>query len=526
MTTPTRTAASVSLLAVLMALAAPAAAQKQARAAHDRLLAEARVVVARFLAPGADHDELSRELRPSAAERASVLVDTAVSAEPAGAMPVVRPAPGETSLRLWAATVDELRAGTGDAARFSPGFRACASRLAPGFSWVRFEFAAPGSASGTAYEGLVRVAGRWCLIPPAGPVRAAAAEPRAAFELGHQLVLASVLIANGARGGPVDRVVGRAAGAAAELGVTLPEFCRPTGDRVDDAVACLRFVLDGAGPVLRRTIARDHGERCAQLFELATHSGLYALIYVQGSERSDLEDRLRRMVESAGAAAGVPERLWRPLLDAAERDETYERVRDLTLELGSEVGGWLQEDGRAGRPDDATLVVRGAAWKMGTDVALAALLAGRGGDPSSLLERAGRVARIVAGSEVPELVDQHGKSVTDLARALNYVLATGGRELGERIAARAGVEAAAAFELGTRMQLLLVLYAGEFTDTARAIHSACERAGLRSGLPEDLWRPALALVAAERPASEVNAELRAIHERGERWFADLRPTGR
>lgn len=73
--------------------------------------------------------------------------------------------PAQSELLLWSATTAELRAYTGNAVQFAGGWRKVALRLRPGLTFYRFKFVKPGETLGRAFGGLVRVNGRWVIIP-------------------------------------------------------------------------------------------------------------------------------------------------------------------------------------------------------------------------------------------------------------------------------------------------------------------------------------------------------------------------
>ncbi len=134
--------------------------------------AGAKQLLQQFLTPGADHAALSKALRPTAADYAAVYgTDAAAKLDQAYAPAwdagqlVVAPNEGQTELKMWKATSEELKAGTGEAAGFPGGYKEIASKLQPGQTLYRFKFTKPGEELGMAYDGLVHVNGHWVLIP-------------------------------------------------------------------------------------------------------------------------------------------------------------------------------------------------------------------------------------------------------------------------------------------------------------------------------------------------------------------------
>jgi hypothetical protein len=143
--------------------------------------AEARALLQQFLRPGADAVALTQKLRPSSADYKAVFGDMAAKAEAAfksgwdaGAV-VVHPKEGQSELKLWSASTEELRSGAGAAREFPGGYAKVAPHLGKGLTFYRFKFVAPGRSAGHAYDGLVYVNGRWVIFPK--PYRILVAEP-------------------------------------------------------------------------------------------------------------------------------------------------------------------------------------------------------------------------------------------------------------------------------------------------------------------------------------------------------------
>jgi hypothetical protein len=132
----------------------------------------AKALLAEFVKPGADHAALSKNLRPSKDDYAAVFEpELAAKAEavygPAwdgGAM-VIAPKSGQTEIKVFSATSDELKSWTGNAAEFPGGYKDVAAQLKPGVKIYRFKFVEPGQDLGMAYDGLVSVNGNWRIFP-------------------------------------------------------------------------------------------------------------------------------------------------------------------------------------------------------------------------------------------------------------------------------------------------------------------------------------------------------------------------
>lgn len=141
----------------------------------------AKQMLAEFLKPGADHAALSKPLRPTkddykavyGADSADKLASVYDPAWDKGEV-VLKPNEGQTELKLWSATSEDLKNGTGNATDFPGGYKKVADKLQPGLTLYRFKFVKPGEDLGMAFDGLVFVNGHWALIPK--PWRALAGE--------------------------------------------------------------------------------------------------------------------------------------------------------------------------------------------------------------------------------------------------------------------------------------------------------------------------------------------------------------
>lgn len=131
----------------------------------------AKQLLGEFLKPGADYAALSKQLRPTKDDYKAVYGDAAdklaATYDPAwdkGEL-VLKPNDGQTELKLWSATSDDLKNGTGNANEFPGGYKKVADKLQAGITLYRFKFVKPGEDLGMAFDGLVYVNGHWVIIP-------------------------------------------------------------------------------------------------------------------------------------------------------------------------------------------------------------------------------------------------------------------------------------------------------------------------------------------------------------------------
>jgi hypothetical protein len=74
--------------------------------------------------------------------------------------------PGQTDVRMWKSTTEELKAWTPEArATFPGGYEQIKDRLMPGFVIYTWDYVKPGEKYGMAYNGLVFVNDHWALFP-------------------------------------------------------------------------------------------------------------------------------------------------------------------------------------------------------------------------------------------------------------------------------------------------------------------------------------------------------------------------
>lgn len=119
-----------------------------------------------------DAQAMTRALKPTTADYKAVFVDeVAGKAETAyeklwsDPKAVIGADPANTELKLWKATTDELKAGSGDAGEFPGGYGRVADKFKPGLTVYRWKYVKPGESLGMAYDGLIHVNGHWAWFP-------------------------------------------------------------------------------------------------------------------------------------------------------------------------------------------------------------------------------------------------------------------------------------------------------------------------------------------------------------------------
>ena len=148
-----------------------AAGAVPAWAAYPAIAEGARMVGAEFTRAGADASAIVRALQPTDADYVAVFEgDTLVAAliHYGGyweSPDVIAPAPGQTDIRVFAATSEELQAGTGDAREFPSGYAEVAPHLARGLTMFLLQFSKPGEGFGVRIGAFAHVNGRWRIFP-------------------------------------------------------------------------------------------------------------------------------------------------------------------------------------------------------------------------------------------------------------------------------------------------------------------------------------------------------------------------
>ncbi len=134
--------------------------------------AEAKTLLEDFVKPGADYAALTNRLRPTKADLEAIFTpDLAAKADavygPAweGGQLVISPKDGQTEVKVFSATSDEIKSGAPAAAEFPGGWKDIADKLKPGLRLYRFKFVKPGEDLGMAFDGLVYVNGNWRIVP-------------------------------------------------------------------------------------------------------------------------------------------------------------------------------------------------------------------------------------------------------------------------------------------------------------------------------------------------------------------------
>ncbi len=134
---------------------------------------EAKKLLSSLLSQKSDHKAITIKLRPKKSDYKSVFSDTQLAERifkkhdqvwNQGNF-VIKPKPGQTELKLWQATTEQLKSGAGDANHFPVAYQHAVTKMRPGITIYRWKFVEPGKSIGLAYDGLYYMNGHWFLIP-------------------------------------------------------------------------------------------------------------------------------------------------------------------------------------------------------------------------------------------------------------------------------------------------------------------------------------------------------------------------
>jgi len=133
---------------------------------------EAKRLLLKFLDPNADYKSLTQALKPTEADYKAYFTNNSWKLaitrynELWKQYPFeIKPNPGQTELLFWSSSIEDIKYGTGNASKFPGGYKHIINKIEPGHIIYRFKFVKPGKNIGMAFDGLVKVNGRWVIFP-------------------------------------------------------------------------------------------------------------------------------------------------------------------------------------------------------------------------------------------------------------------------------------------------------------------------------------------------------------------------
>lgn len=134
---------------------------------------QAKDLLKKLMDEDTDRLELTEALYPQDEDYEAVFKDDAAADAKKGYKKLfekfkgskIEPKAGQTELKLFSATTDELKAGEGDSDKFPGGYKKVASKFKKGNTFYAWKFVKPGEPLGMAFDGLVYVNGHWAWFP-------------------------------------------------------------------------------------------------------------------------------------------------------------------------------------------------------------------------------------------------------------------------------------------------------------------------------------------------------------------------
>lgn len=120
------------------------------------------------------------------------------------------------------------------------------------------------------------------------------------------------------------------------LNAQVPAFPKKTGDDNKDAAQAMDYITVNGGKVIGRQLATRYGNEMASLFELAMKARAAVILY-QPKQGDSLNASLESALARSGAASGLPEALWKPLVTKIKELAPHEEVRNQVKRLDDEV---------------------------------------------------------------------------------------------------------------------------------------------------------------------------------------------
>jgi len=132
----------------------------------------AKKLLGKFLDEDTDRLELTKALIPHEDDYEAVFKEDADAAKKAyeklfekNADAKIGPNSGQTELKVFSATSEELKSGDGNADKFPGGYKKVAGKFKKGLTFYAWKFTKKGESLGMAFDGLVHVNGHWAWFP-------------------------------------------------------------------------------------------------------------------------------------------------------------------------------------------------------------------------------------------------------------------------------------------------------------------------------------------------------------------------
>jgi hypothetical protein len=155
---------------------------------------------------------------------------------------------------------------------------------------------------------------------------------------------------------------------------------------------------------------------------------------------------------------------------------------------------------------------KGAAWLLGDDLSLAALLYNQGVASTTVDDMFGKAKKLadILGVEIKPFPAKAAKSSEASADIIHYLIQGDGAEIGVALARKYNEEHGSLFEVAVKSNLLILLY-GPGDNMGQSIATAIKTRleGIR--LPPRLWQDVVRLVNTKRSQQEVKDAVFKMH---------------
>ena len=173
---------------------------------------------------------------------------------------------------------------------------------------------------------------------PSAPAKTGSTK-KLAWDMGSKLSLAALGNGRGANASAVESVMGKAKDSAQQLGVEIPPLPDQTGDTTKDSAAALHYLLKTAGDPIASKLRSKYDDAHAALFEMALKSNVLMLLYSPGDSTSKT---IAGVIKNRGTEAGLPESLWKPVVDKIEEQAPFDEVKAAVSQMHQDVLNHLE----------------------------------------------------------------------------------------------------------------------------------------------------------------------------------------
>ena len=187
--------------------------------------------------------------------------------------------------------------------------------------------------------------------------------------------------------------------------------------------------------------------------------------------------------------------------------------RRSALRLFASVAIFLALLSAAARAEVGNNTTKGAAWLLGDNLSLAALLYNQGASGEMVdrfLSKAKKIADII-GLEIKPFPAKAASSSEATADIIHYLIKGDGAQIGASLADKLDDEHGILFEVAVKSNLLILLY-GPGDDLGRSIGEVIKSRLESIHLPERLWSGVVTLINKSASAEDVKQAVFKMHK--------------